>query len=315
MPPSTKPMAADYTDGAHLSEKAAAKHVKLAFPAHGFIGILFIGIGWYLAWAQPQGLLLLWENAFIFLWGGYIFTVDGLNVMVQGHSLLSRNARAFIGLFVASLACWWLFEFLNIFINNWLYIFNRPVTKFEYAFRASIHFTIVTPAVLETAELWHNSKLLNFVRKKRPAPLAMTTVTRNLLIGIVWLALVIGFPRYAFPLAWGAIFLILDAINYLNGIPSIHGKWAKGDRKMIWSLALGSLTCGFFWEMWNYHSIPKWIYQVPFVDFWHVFEMPVLGYLGYLPFGLEVFALYFFTMYAFGLNKTKLWDSDQYVRL
>ena len=33
--------------------------------------------------------------------------------------------------------------------------------------------------------------------------------------------------------------------------------------------------------------IEHWIYTVPFVQRWHVFEMPVLGYLGYLPFGLE----------------------------
>ena len=28
------------------------------------------------------------------------------------------------------------------------------------------------------------------------------------------------------------------------------------------------------------------------VDFWRIFEMPVLGYLGYLPFALELFGLY-----------------------
>jgi hypothetical protein len=31
---------------------------------------------------------------------------------------------------------------------------------------------------------------------------------------------------------------------------------------------------------------------VPFLNFWHVFEMPLLGYLGYIPFALELFALY-----------------------
>jgi hypothetical protein len=48
----------------------------------------------------------------------------------------------------------------------------------------------------------------------------------------------------------------------------------------------------FFWELWNYYSYPKWVYHVPFADFWHIFEMPVLGYGGYLPFALELFALY-----------------------
>jgi hypothetical protein len=44
--------------------------------------------------------------------------------------------------------------------------------------------------------------------------------------------------------------------------------------------------------MWNFYSYPKWVYRVPFVNFWHIFEMPLLGYLGYLPFALELFALY-----------------------
>ena len=49
--------------------------------------------------------------------------------------------------------------------------------------------------------------------------------------------------------------------------------------------------CGFFWEMWNYWSYPKWIYHVPGVGFAHVFEMPLLGYLGYLPFAMELYLL------------------------
>jgi hypothetical protein len=44
--------------------------------------------------------------------------------------------------------------------------------------------------------------------------------------------------------------------------------------------------------MWNFLSYPKWIYHVPFVGFLHVFEMPLLGYLGYIPFSWELFALY-----------------------
>jgi hypothetical protein len=36
--------------------------------------------------------------------------------------------------------------------------------------------------------------------------------------------------------------------------------------------------------------MPKWVYDVPFVDWFKLFEMPILGYGGYLPFALEVFA-------------------------
>ena len=55
------------------------------------------------------------------------------------------------------------------------------------------------------------------------------------------------------------------------------------------SLMFATLFTGFFWEMKNYYSLPKWVYHVPYVGFWKVFEMPILGYLGYLLFGLIVF--------------------------
>ena len=68
----------------------------------------------------------------------------------------------------------------------------------------------------------------------------------------------------------------------------------QGDWRLVIALACGALVCGWFWEMWNYWAFPKWQYDVSFVNFAHIFEMPLLGYGGYLPFGLEAFAVYHF---------------------
>lgn len=38
----------------------------------------------------------------------------------------------------------------------------------------------------------------------------------------------------------------------------------------------------------------KWKYNVPYVGFLKIFEMPILGYFGYLPFALEIYAFYWF---------------------
>ena len=57
------------------------------------------------------------------------------------------------------------------------------------------------------------------------------------------------------------------------------------------AVGLAALVCGGFWEMWNTYSLAKWVYAVPFVNRFHLFEMPVLGYGGYLPFGLECAAV------------------------
>jgi hypothetical protein len=62
---------------------------------------------------------------------------------------------------------------------------------------------------------------------------------------------------------------------------------ADGDWHAAVASGLAALQCGFFWEMWNVYSLAKWRYSIPFVGRFQLFEMPILGYAGYLPFGLE----------------------------
>jgi hypothetical protein len=52
---------------------------------------------------------------------------------------------------------------------------------------------------------------------------------------------------------------------------------------------LAGLVCGVLWEFWNYWSGAKWIYAIPFFNYWRVFEMPLVGYLGFMPFALECY--------------------------
>jgi hypothetical protein len=85
---------------------------------------------------------------------------------------------------------------------------------------------------------------------------------------------------------------MLEPINVLLGNRSLSQYTGRGDWRPILALWTGCLICAFFWELWNYYSYPKWLYQVPFVDFLRIFEMPLLGYGGYLPFSLELYALY-----------------------
>jgi hypothetical protein len=54
------------------------------------------------------------------------------------------------------------------------------------------------------------------------------------------------------------------------------------------------LLCGLWWEVWNYPAAAKWVYTLPVLSFGKVFEMPVLGYLGFAPFALECAVMYNF---------------------
>jgi hypothetical protein len=73
---------------------------------------------------------------------------------------------------------------------------------------------------------------------------------------------------------------------------SFLGEAARGSYTHLLRLALAGLVCGLLWEFWNYWSGAKWIYAIPFFNFWKVFEMPLTGYLGFMPFALECHLLW-----------------------
>jgi hypothetical protein len=94
-------------------------------------------------------------------------------------------------------------------------------------------------------------------------------------------------PEYLFPLLWISPLIVIGSIRALNGTPTLLNAPGHGNWQPLFLAAFSALTCGFFWELWNVYSLEKWIYTVPFVDRFHLFEMPLLGYAGYLPFGIE----------------------------
>jgi hypothetical protein len=259
------------------------------WPAHGWLGLALVAVFWPLNWGL-DGIRSHW--GFFPLWLGYCLTVDAISFFRTGTSLFSRSRRAYAGLFVASVPAWWLFELINKRTQNWIYLDDGSIGPVEHALLASLAFSTVIPAVFGTAELVSSFK---WVRRLPPGPrIAPSTA---LLIGfsvagLVTLALTLAWPRYFFPCVWLSVFFILEPINHRFGHRTLLQRTSTGDWLPIFSLWIGVLICGFFWELWNYWSFPKWIYDVPFVGFGHIFEMPLLGYGGYLPFALEIFALY-----------------------
>ena len=56
----------------------------------------------------------------------------------------------------------------------------------------------------------------------------------------------------------------------------------------------GGATCGLLWEFWNYWAVAKWTYHLPFLGElarWRYFEMPLVGFLGFLPFAAECWVM------------------------
>jgi len=265
------------------------------FPPHGWLGIALIAVFWPVNWIV-EGPRTQW--GFFPLWLGYCLTVDGLCVFRNGTSLLTRSARKYAALFLVSAPAWWIFEAINLRTRNWIYVGREHFGDLEYAAFATLSFSTVIPAVLGTAELVAG---LRVVRGMRPrAALGSDGRTTAILFGLGVLAFagLMALPESLFPLVWISLVLMLEPINVWRGNRSLIEWTREGDWRPVVALGLGCLICGLFWEMWNVGSYPKWTYRVPIFGFAHVFEMPLLGYLGYVPFSWELFAI---VHLAFGL--------------
>jgi hypothetical protein len=262
---------------------------KTKIPLHGWLGFGLILIFWTLNWTL-EGPRTHW--GFFPMWLGYCLAIDGLVFWRTGTSLLTRSPRKYVGLFLISAPVWWIFELLNVRTQNWTYIGLEIVTPFGYAFWTTLSFTTVIPAVFGGAEFFAG---FAFVKRLGRGPVIGTDKRTTIIffvLGWLMLALMLIWPRIFFLFIWLSLYFILEPINIWLGNRSLAFWAQRGDWRPVISLWLGVLLTAFFWEMWNYYSYPKWIYHVAWGDWLHVFEMPLLGYGGYLPFALELYALY-----------------------
>ena len=271
--------------GTKVSPKPAGFY---PFPWWGWLGITTGLITWVLAWTRFPWFAVFQPHTFIPLWLSFILVINALTYKRTGKCMIINCPKYFIMLFPVSAVFWWFFEYLNRFVQNWQYI-GVHFSSLEYFFYASISFSTVLPAVLGTRE-WIQSfswvekcKDLNPFGIFQSKPIALSVLMASsagiVLIG-VW-------PDYLFPLLWISPLLIIVSLQILSGENHVLSDIALGDWRLVISSALAALFCGCFWEMWNYFSLAKWIYSVPFVHRFGIFEMPVLGFAGYLPFGLE----------------------------
>jgi hypothetical protein len=291
----------------------AGGSARRRWPLHGRLGLVLVGVSWALNWSLP-GLRTHW--AFFPLWLGYCLTVDALALARTGTSLLARSAGGYVALFLVSAPGWWLFEALNLRTQNWRYDGAEAFTPLQYALLCTWNFSTVMPAVFGTAELIGSLPRMRRIGRGPAVPPTPTTLAAMFATGWLMLALLLAWPLYFYPLLWGAVYLILEPINARLGHRTLLEGTAVGDWRRPLALSLGCLACGFFWEMWNSYSYPKWVYHVPFVGVLHVFEMPLLGYLGYLVFAWELHALYHLAVGPFGRGTSVLRigpESDDWV--
>lgn len=277
----------DIDPGKSDQKSGTASH---RFPAWGWMGLAIMAAGWTLAWTRFPWFSQLQTHTFTIPWIGYIILVNAFTLKRTGRSLLTHEPLYFVCLFIFSAFFWWYFEYLNQFVVNWYYINVETLGRFEFFMYATLPFATVLPAVMSTFNLLKTFPGLSRGLDKYisiPLSNSRSLAISAMLIAAAALSVTGIWPDYLYPMLWLAPLVILTAAMVIAGVQTVFRGISKGDWSTVYLLALSALVCGFFWEMWNFYSLTRWEYAVPFVGRFRIFEMPVPGYAGYLPFGLQ----------------------------
>jgi hypothetical protein len=280
-------------------------------PVWFWLGLALTLFFWWLMWARPVAMSSLIYYAFTPLWWGFILVLDGwVYRRTAGQSLLATKQRTLWISALVSVAGWGYFEFDDYFvIGNWTYP-NGHMSQLSHAQIVAIFlvaYSTVWPAILEWTTLLKTyprlaSRYAQGPRMQLPAGLLLWGGLGLIGAMVVW-------PTLLFWAPWiGPMAAITGQLQRL-GVWTPFTAIARGNWTPAVLVALGSLLNGFFWEMWNYGSahpnvlsasFPRtptnpnyWIYDIPYVNIIHLFsDMPLLGYIGYLPFGMLVWVVF-----------------------
>lgn len=278
--------------------RALARH-RLGPPPQGrwpWWGSLALAAGaasWFLAWSRLDGFAAVQPHTFVPLWLSYIGVVNALALRRTGRCMLTHRRRHLALLFAGSAAFWWFFEYLNRFVKNWYYT-GAEYGALTYSLLATASFATVLPAVLGTRDWLAGFDLFRRGWDHWP-PLGPRHPRRAAaaVLGLATLALagIAAWPNLLFALVWVAPLGVVISVQTLWGRRHLLGEPSRGRWAPVVTAAAAALVCGFFWEMWNAGSLVGWTYSVPYVQRFELFAMPLLGYAGYLPFGLECAAV------------------------
>lgn len=261
-----------------------------SLPWWGYLGIFWGLIFWLLAWTRFDWFAAGQNFTFSLLWLAYILVINALTYVRSGRCMLINQTGYFLLLFPISSVFWWFFEFLNRFVQNWYYINIESFSAGLYVIHATICFSTVLPAVLSTRDFLLTFPILkngyrSFFKISPKSPRLLSILI--LIVFGLGLACIGLYPDYLFSLLWLSPLFIIISVQTLTGGKHLFSQIKDGDWTQVMVPAIAALICGFFWEMWNYYSLVKWVYNIPYVQRFYLFEMPILGYSGYLPFGLE----------------------------
>jgi hypothetical protein len=283
---------------------------RVRFPPWCVPGALLAMASWALMWGElPDAAAPLVPFSFVPLWWGFILALDGVVYRrTGGLSLVARRPWAMLAIAATSCVSWYFFEYLNYFTrSNWYYPNDAIFSQCGYLLWFGLAFTTVLPSIFVVYQLLTTIAPLRTRFENGPQiELSRATVRKLLGLGLGSLAALVLWPAPLFPLLWLSPLVVLAAAVSLSGAWTPFSPIRRGNWAPVVLIGLATVLNYLVGEMWNFYSTPQnpnfWKYDVPYVNVLHVYEMPLLGYFGYLPFGMLCWVWWIHHARLFGLD-------------
>lgn len=260
-------------------------------PWFGWVGLVLVGAGQLLTLWHWRPLSDHWYGL---CWTGVTLLADAWLFRCSGRCLLRDRRGDVLLMLVVSAACWWGLEHANHAMQAWSYSPSPDVPAWQQRLRATLFFATLVPATWAAglaALAWRPWRALTGGPRLPAGPRA------RLLLALAGAACLLSAPwlvHVALGLILLGLLLLLDPLNHWRGRPSLIAAMGEGDYRVPVVFAGATMATGVVGEMWNYPASPRWTYDVPYIGFAYVFEMPLLGFVGYGLLALTVFAVYHF---------------------
>ncbi|HXV63814.1 MAG TPA: DUF4332 domain-containing protein [Vicinamibacteria bacterium] len=267
----------------------------------GSCGLLLAFWGLYKDWG------LIAQPFYAWAWWSYLLCLDGFVQIRTGGSLMTSRRPLLLPVLLWSTTFWSFFELLNLRLQNWYYVevFGRgdEVDVLAGGLFGIVCFATVLTGLFETHDALGALGLFRGLRSKpRKLPSWLPNALQGLGVAMIVTALV--FPYYLGPLVWGSLSLVLDPWNYRRGARSLLADWEGGRIQVPLRLLVAGFLCGLVWESFNFLAPQKWLYTVRGLEGMKLFEMPLLGFLGFPALAIDAFAMFSAVSFTFHGNET-----------
>ena len=267
-------------------------------------------------WGLWQDIEWIAQPFYAFAWWAYIFLLDGFCVLCRGQSIFTSRWRFVVPICLWSVSFWFLFELLNVRFQNWYYVgVIRGDVPMALVFGGSfggLAFATVFMGIFQTFESLAVVGVWTSVGRPRDGAFPPWGSYVVQLAGAMMAGLAIAFPFYLAPLIWGSFTFLIDPWNYRRGARSLLRDCEVGDWRSVIRLLAAGLICGFVWESLNFFAPQKWIYTVRGLEGFKLFEMPLLGFLGFPALALDAVTGFAFLAFWFLGNET--WEDLSILR-